>query len=271
MESLRLPRRYGVNLVAVSRQGRPYRGRLKAFRFRVGDVLLLQGYSDRLAEAVASFGCLPLAERQLSLGRRRHAPWIIGIFATAIALASFGILTIPIALGLAIATLVVTNMLPPRELYDGIDWPVIVLLGALIPVGTALQTSGATEVIADGILRITVGAPAVVVLALVLIVTMTVSDILNNAATAVVMAPIAVSLAGRLEVASDPFLMAVAVGASCAFLTPIGHQNNSLGDGSRRLPLRRLLAHGPAPGDLGGGRCRAHDTAGLARFEAGSL
>ena len=153
---------------------------------------------------------------------------MIGIFAVAIAAASVGLVTIPIALGLAVAVMVVAKMIPVRELYDGVDWPVIVLLGALIPVGGALQATGATEVIAEGILSLTVGAPPVVVLVLLMVVTMTLSDILNNAATAVVMAPIGISLANRLVVDADPFLMAVAVGASCAFLTPIGHQNNAL-------------------------------------------
>ncbi|MEM7225341.1 MAG: SLC13 family permease [Pseudomonadota bacterium] len=228
VESLRMPSRYGVNLIALSRQGKPHRGRLRKIKLRIGDVLLLHGDKEHLADAVASFGCLPLAERDLNFGRRHQAPWMIGIFALAIAAASLGLVTIPIALGLAVAVMVVANMIPVREIYDGVDWPVIVLLGALIPVGGALQSTGATEVIADGIVTITVGAPPVVVLVLLMVVTMTLSDILNNAATAVVMAPIGISLAERLGVAADPFLMAVAVGASCAFLTPIGHQNNAL-------------------------------------------
>ena len=226
--SLRLPRRFGVRLLGVSRQGRPHRGRLKTFRFRVGDVLLLHGEADHLPDAVARLGCLPLAEREIHFGRRASARPLVAIFAVAIVLASVGLVPIPIALGLAVVVMVAANLIPPRDLYEGIDWPVIVLLGALIPVGGALETSGATDLVASAILAATAGLSPVVVLILVMIVTMTLSDILNNAATAVVMAPIGVGLAERLGVASDPFLMAVAIGASCAFLTPIGHQNNAL-------------------------------------------
>jgi di/tricarboxylate transporter len=129
---------------------------------------------------------------------------------------------------MAVVLLVVGDLMNVRELYDGIDWPVIVLLGSLIPVGGALQSTGATTLIADGLLDLTAGLPAVAVLVVVMAVTMTLSDMLNNAATAVVMAPIGATVAERLNVSADPFLMAVAVAASCAFLTPIGHQNNAL-------------------------------------------
>jgi di/tricarboxylate transporter len=226
--SQRLIGRHGFTLLAVARQGRPHRGRLKTFRFRVGDVLLLHGETERVPEAIAAFGCLPLAERGLSLGQRSKAPILIAIFAAAIAAASLGLLPIPIALALAVVAIVLTGLLPVRELYDGVDWPVIILLGALIPVGGALEDTGATEVIAAFIHDATAGRSAVLVLVLLMVVTMTLSDILNNAATAVVMAPIAAGIAERLGASPDPFLMAVAIGASCAFLTPIGHQNNAL-------------------------------------------
>jgi len=249
--SQRLIGRHGFTLLAVARQGRPYRGRLKAFRFRVGDVLLLHGEAERVPDALAAYGCLPLAERGLSLGQRRKAPFLIAIFAAAIAAASFNLLSIPIALSLAVAMTVLFGLLPVRELYEGIDWPVIVLLGALIPVGGALEKTGATEVIANAIHQATAGQSAALVLVLLMVVTMTLSDILNNAATAVVMAPIGVGIAERLGASPDPFLMAVAIGASCAFLTPIGHQNNALimGPGGYRfwdywrmgLPLEILI------------------------------
>jgi di/tricarboxylate transporter len=249
--SLRLRRRFGVNLLAVSRQGRPHRSKLSDFRVRAGDVLLLYGEADAISEALAAFGCLPLRARSLRMARSIHPLLPVGIFAAGIALASFGLLPVTIALGLVLGLYVVTGILPLRELYDAVDWPVIVLLGALIPVGGALQTTGATDVIVGAIQWLTAGLPAVVVLGLLLVVTMTVSDVLNNAATAVVMAPIGYSLAERLDASPDPFLMAVAVGASCAFLTPIGHQNNALvlGPGGYRfsdywrmgLPLEALI------------------------------
>lgn len=226
--SIRVFSNRGIALLAVSRQGRSSRGRLKNFRLKSGDVLLLHGEAKRLPDAVAATGCLPLAQRDMAFGRRRHAPYLIAIFAGAIALTSFKILPITIALVLAVTLVVLFGFLPARELYDGIDWPIIVLLGALIPVGGALQSTGGTDAIAGAILALTAGLPVALVLVLLMVVTMTLSDILNNAATAVVMAPIAVAIAGRLGVNPDPFLMTVAVAASCAFLTPIGHQNNAL-------------------------------------------
>ena len=133
-----------------------------------------------------------------------------------------------IALALAALAMVMLRIVPPREIYESVDWPVILLLGAMIPVGEALETSGATLLIAETILGIGAGLSPVFMLAMLMVVTMTLSDIMNNAATAVVMAPISVGIASQLGVNADPFLMAVAVAASCAFLTPIGHQNNML-------------------------------------------
>ncbi len=249
--SLRLFARRGITILAVSRQGQPYRGRLRSFRIRPGDVLLLHGETEHLADLVPALGCLPLAEREIHFGKRKQGPAVIAIFAAAIAAASLGLVPIQIAFGIAVALLVVSGMLAVRELYDGIDWPVIVLLGSLIPVGGALQSTGATTLIADGLLMITAGLSASIVLVILMVVTMTLSDILNNAATAVVMAPIAATIAERLGVSADPFLMAIAVAASCAFLTPIGHQNNALilGPGGYRfgdywrmgLPLEVLV------------------------------
>ncbi len=228
VEQLRLGPRLGLNLLGVAREGRPYRGRLKDFRFTAGDVLLLHGHKDRVGDFMARYDLLPLAERGLVYGQRRNAGYLAALFVLAILAASLGFVPIYIAFGAALTVMVASGLVSLRGLYDAIDWPVIVLLGALIPVGGALQSTGATDTIAAAILGLTGGLPAWVVLALVLVVTMTLSDVLNNAATAVVMAPIAVSLAQQLQANPDAFLMAVAIGASCAFLTPIGHQNNAL-------------------------------------------
>jgi di/tricarboxylate transporter len=225
---LRLAGSYNIVPLGLARQGKPYRGRLRDLRLQAGDVLLLHGDRGRLAEGLQRLGLLPLAERGLSYGQQKSAPWIVAAFALAVLVASLGLLPITIAFGTAVGALVVSGQLPLRNLYNAIDWPVIVLLGALLPVGGALESSGATGVIVDAILAVTSDLPAVFVLLLVLVATMTLSDLLNNAATAVVMAPIAVTLAERLSVNPDAFLMAVALGASCAFLTPIGHQNNAL-------------------------------------------
>jgi len=250
----RLQRRHGVNLLAVSRQGRPYRGRLRSFRFAAGDVLLLQGERERLADVVSALGCLPLAERGLAgFGERRRGPLVAtGLFAGAIAIAAIGLLPIAVALALAALGMVLTGVLHARQLYESVDWSVVVLLGALIPLGAALEASGATSLAAAALAGVATDLPPWLTLAVILIVTMTVSDILNNAATAVVMAPLAANVAQALGVNPDAYLMAVAVGASCAFLTPIGHQNNTLvmGPGGYRfgdywrmgLPLEAIIA-----------------------------
>lgn len=251
VKSLGLPGRYGVHLIAVSRQGKPHRGRLRSFRFQAGDVVLLHGESERLHEAVSRFGALPLRERSIQFGRRIPALLPVVLFAGAIGVAVAGLLSMPIALGVAAVAMVVAGILPPREVYAAIDWPVIVLLGALIPVGGALETTGTTTLLIDSMAVYTVDWPVLLLVALILVVTMTLSDLLNNAATAVIMAPLAIAAAERTASNPDAFLMAVAVGASCAFLTPVGHQNNALvmGPGGYRfsdywrlgLPLEVLI------------------------------
>ena len=249
--------RGGVALLGVSRQGTPYRGRLSSFRIEQGDVLLLSGEPEDLAGTVTTIGALPLAGRDIAFRPRRRVLPVVAIFALAIAASSFGLLPIWISLGIAVTLYVVFGFLPARDLYDGVDWPVVVLLGSLVPIGEALQSSGATDVISQNVLMATHGFPIWVVLTLLLVVTMTLSDLLNNAATAVVMAPIALGIAQQLGVSADPFLMAVALGASCAFLTPIGHQNNALimGPGGYRfgdywrmgLPLEILIVAAGVP------------------------
>ena len=247
--ALGLRRRFDVNLVAVSRASEPFRGRLRAFRFRTGDVVLLEGDAENLPEAIAELGFLPLAERDLRVGRPRRALLASGLFVFAITLASLGLLSLPVALGTAALAMILVGLVPVREMYDHIDWPVIVLLGAMIPVGQALEVSGTTQLIASSLVGMSL--PPVVLLTVILVVTMTLSDVINNAATAVVMAPIALTIAQQLGVNPDAFLMAVAIGASSAFLTPIGHQNNALilGPGGYRfgdywrmgLPLEALI------------------------------
>jgi len=226
--SLRLKNRYGIHLLGVSRQGTPILRRLPQVRFRGGDVVLLQGDSESLAELVLSLGCLPLAKRRLNLGAGKKAGLAMGVFAAAIVATTMGLASLQIALSVAAITMVVFNIVPVRNVYKEIDWPAVVLLGAMIPVGMSLESTGGTRLIAESILALGASLAPALILALVLIVTMTLSDVMNNVATAVVMAPVAVSIAGQLGVNVDPFLMAVAVGASCAFLTPIGHQNNTL-------------------------------------------
>jgi di/tricarboxylate transporter len=226
--SLQLLFRHGVTLLGVSRQGRRFRDSVRKLELRAGDVLLLLGPSERLPEIVSWLGCLPLAERGLHLIQREKAGLAVGVFSLAIVLASLGVLNLPVALALVAVFMVLSGIVPLRQLYDSIEWPVIVLLGSMIPIGAALEASGGTALIAGGIIDLSRGHSAVVVLVLLMVITMTLSDVMNNTATAVIAAPIAVDIASRLNVSPDPFLMAVAVAASAAFLTPIGHKNNTL-------------------------------------------
>lgn len=249
--SLRLLYRYRVALVGVSRQGVRFRENVRKLVLKPGDVLLLLGAEERLNDITGRLGLLPLADRGQRVIQREKAWWAVGIFAAAITIASFGFVYLPIALGCATALYVLFNIVPIRDVYTSIEWPVIVLLGSMIPIGGALQSTGGTALIAGGIVDLSAGYSPVVVLTLLIVVTMTLSDVMNNTATAVIAAPIALEIASRLEVNPDPFLMAVAVAASCAFLTPIGHKNNTLimGPGGYRfgdywrmgLPLEILI------------------------------
>lgn len=243
--------RYHVNLLGVSRQGARHFGALKSFRFAPGDVLLLQGKPVDVNDAIASFDALSLGNRNLILHAPREAYLAAASFIAALVAIGFGWATPAIAMTAAVVVLLLANVLRPRTVYSAVDGSVIVVLGALLPVGASLQSSGLTELIGATLLNLTNGQSTYLSLALVLIITMFLSDLINNAATAVVMAPIATTIAAGLGVSADPFLMAVAIGASCAFLTPIGHQNNLLvmGPGGYRfgdywrmgLPLELLI------------------------------
>ena len=227
-QSLRLHYRHGVTLLGISRQGKRIRERVRKLEIMAGDILLLLGPDEQLSEVGQWLGAMPLRKRDLQVTQRHKAELAVGIFTTAILLASFGLLHLSTALAAACVLMVAFNIIPLRELYESIEWPVIVLLGSMIPIGTALETSGGTALIGENIALIAADYGPVVVLAVLMIVTMTLSDVMNNAATAVIAAPIAIDIANRLELNPDPFLMGVAVAASCAFLTPIGHKNNTL-------------------------------------------
>ena len=226
--SLRLRARRGIALLGISRQGKRFNKRVRHELIRAGDVLLLIGPKDILDETATWLGVLPLAKRGLNVTQHSRAWLAIAIFASAIAVSAFGLLYLATTLAIVVVLYVVLDIVPIRNLYDHIEWPVIVLLGSMIPLGVALENSGGTALIAQNIIDITSGLPAWAVLTVLMIVVMTLSDVLNNTATAVIGGPIALDVATTLNVNPDPFLMAVAVAASCAFLTPIGHKNNTL-------------------------------------------
>ena len=226
--SLNLRWRYGVNLLAASRRGTWLRSQLAEIRFRTGDVLLLQGRRDTLHETLHHLGCLPLVERSLRLNRQRNVLLATGLFAAAMALAALGLLPIQIAMSLAACGMVLTGMTNLREAYQSINWSVIVLLGTVIPVGLAMESTGGAQLIADQILVISRYLSPAMTLSVFLLTTMILSDVVNNAVAVVLMSPIALGVAQGLGISVDPFLVAVAIGGSCAFLTPIGHQSNVL-------------------------------------------
>ncbi|MEM7170463.1 MAG: SLC13 family permease [Pseudomonadota bacterium] len=223
-----LHRLYGINLLAIARHGARIKGRIGHTVLMAGDVLLVQGEKEGLQDTMMALGCLPLAQQNLR-PPRAGPRWLSGaIFALAILSVMFGILAIEVALAVAVLALVVLKVIQAREVYEAIDWSVVVLLGALIPLGTALESSGVTIMLSEGLLSLTDNLPLWMLLGLLVALTMVLTNLINNAATAVVMGPFAVAMAHGLGVSIDPFLMAVAIGASCAFLTPFGHQNNVL-------------------------------------------
>jgi di/tricarboxylate transporter len=225
---MQLRTRYGLNLLAVSREGRRSSARLRTLRIQPGDLLLMQGPIDALNEFAADTGCVPLAERELRIPDKRKATLAAGIMAAAIGGAAFGLLPAAISFAIGVLASMALRTIPLRMVYDAIDWPVIILLGALIPVAGAMESTGAADLIAQFLLNSVAQGHAIVGLTMILLVSMFLSDLMNNAATAAVMCPIAIGTASALGVSADTFLMAVAIGASCAFLTPIGHQNNTL-------------------------------------------
>jgi len=225
---VQMMRAEGVSLIGLSRMGKTIRERVRRTQLRAGDILLLLGTDEAIKDVSTRLECLPLAGSGVSLVRHEKAWGAISMFVGAIAIAAMGFLPLPIALAMVAIGMVVFDILPLRELYDTIEWPVIVLLGAMIPIGAALESTGGTAIIAGWLGDMTNGLPAWVAILVILVVTMTLSDVLNNTATAVIAAPIAIDLSRTLGVNPDPFLMAVAIGASCAFLTPIGHKNNML-------------------------------------------
>jgi di/tricarboxylate transporter len=225
---IRLYDHHQVNLLAVSRSGRRIAHRLRALRFAPGDVIVLQGNLNTMPETLGQLRCLPLAERGLSFGRGRRRLVPVAVLAAAMALVATGILPIAIAFFAGAVTLLLLRALTLREAYEAIEWPILIMLGALIPVSDALRTTGGTDLIAGWLAAAAGTLPAFGALALIMIAALAVTPFLNNAATVLVMGPIAAGFAAELGLSPDPFLMAVAIGAACDFLTPIGHQCNTL-------------------------------------------
>lgn len=228
MRGAKMHERFGVNLLAVAREGRAPRALLKHVRFKVGDVLLLQGETGHLLELCSSLGCLAIKNRGVEMIPKRSTYLTPSLFAAGILIAALGLVPVQLAFMGVVGALVLLKLISLREVYKSIEWPVIVLLGFLIPVGEALHETGATELIAQLISENATGLPVWGLIALIIVISMLLSDVVHNTPTAVLMAPIAYSLSIQLSLPAEPFLMAVAIGAASPYLTPIGHQSNTL-------------------------------------------
>ena len=227
-QSVGLGWRQSTVLLGISHRGQKITRQIRKTQINVGDILLLLVPRETGADVTQWLGCLPLADRGLAVTADEKVWIAIGIFSAAVLAASVGLIYLPVALGLVVVVYVLAKIVPLAELYTHIEWPVVVLLGSMIPLGAALESSGGTELISGALVTLTMGMPAWAVLTVLMIVTMSLSDVLNNTATTIVAAPVGIQMAQSLNVSPDPFLMAVAVAASSAFLTPIGHKNNTL-------------------------------------------
>lgn len=225
---IQLRTRYGLNLLALSREGARSRARLRTLKIKAGDLLLMQGSEEALSQFASDNGCIPLAERELHIPDRNKAILASLIMVASVAAAALALLPTAIAFAAGVLASMALRTVPLRSVYDAIDWPVIILLGALMPVAAVMESTGTATLIAEFLMQHIAQGSGPLALGLILILTMLLSSVVNNAATAAAMCPIALGTAATLGVQADAFLMAVAIGASCAFLTPIGHQNNTL-------------------------------------------
>lgn len=220
--------RHGVNLLAVSRSGYRLTRELRRVRLRRGDLVVIQGGERTLPGALKELGLLPLAEREVRLGGIRHVAGPALILAAAMLLVAFQMAPVAIAFFGAAVLMVISGAIRMREAYAALDGPVLVLIAALIPVSDAVRATGGADLVARGLASLFESAPPMLPLIAILAAAMAATPFLNNAATVLIVAPIGASLAKLLGFNPDPFLMAVALGAACDFLTPIGHQCNTL-------------------------------------------
>ena len=249
---LRLRQDFEINLLALSRAGERATTRLANSRFSPNDILVLQGRQRQLSRALTELGLIPLAERNLALGRPRGRWLPLLILLAAMFAMAMGAVEIEVGFFLAATLIVLLRLIPAREAYNAVEWPIIVMLGCLIPVGEALNNTGAAKLMADGLTVLATHLPDYLAVGLIMVVSMLVTPLLHHAAAVLLMGPVAAAVAKNLGLGVDPFLMAVAFGAASDFLTPIGHQNSTLvmGPGGYRfsdywrlgLPLSILVA-----------------------------
>ncbi|WP_327195134.1 SLC13 family permease [Sphingomonas sp. LH128] len=225
---LMLRERMGLRLVAISREGESLRAKPASILMQPGDVIVLQGALSAMPGRLRQLGVLPLAQRQIALGATRKGWLAVGILAAAMLATATGLVPVAAAFFAGAGLVVITGALSVDDAYEAVEWPILIMLGALIPVSGTLQSTGASDVMATGLAALARDMPPWGAVALVLAASMAVTPFLNNAATVLVMAPISAVFAGDLGYRPDAFLMATAIGAGCDFLTPIGHQCNTL-------------------------------------------
>lgn len=225
---LALRERFNINVLAIAREGQRIKERLSKTRFVGGDILLIQADADILPETLNQLGCLPLASRGLAISKPRHVLLAGAMFITSIALVAMNVLPVSVALTGCALLMVLTKLIPLNELYRSVNLSVIVLLAAMLPVGEALETTGGSKLIADQLIGLSQILHPALMIAVLMVTVMLLTNVINNAAAAILSAPVAISLAHGMNASVDPFLMAVCVASSCAFLTPIGHQSNTL-------------------------------------------
>lgn len=226
--SIGLRNRFGVNLVAVRQAGQVAASRLREHRFQVGDVVLLQGWEKTLSAAVTELGCLPLADRKLTIGQARNGLLPLGLLAVALLCVGLGWINVDVAFFGAAVLTVLFKQISLKDTYQAIEWPVIVMLGCLIPVGEGLKETGSATLIGNWLSMVAQHLPGYAALGLIMLTAMLLTPLLHHAAAVLVLGPVAAAVAVKLGYHTDPFLMAVALGCACDFLTPIGHQNNTL-------------------------------------------
>ena len=227
-QTLSLRHRHGLNLFAVRRAGKTETTRLRQHRFQAGDVVLFQGFGQKVDTAVSELGLLPLADRKLTLGQAKSGVLPILFLVVALTAVGFGKLDVDVAFFGAAVLCVLFKQISLKDTYGSIEWPVIVMLGCLIPVGEGLKDTGATDIVANLLTNGAQHLSATLTIGLVLLVSMLLTPFLHHAAAVLVLGPVAAEVASRLGLRMEPFLMAVALGCACDFLTPIGHQNNTL-------------------------------------------
>ena len=225
---LGLESKYELNLLAIAHREKQMHNRLEDIILAAGDVILVQGKEISMHDTITSIGCLPLAKRDIRLGFKPKFTMALTLFAIAIITVVAGILPVEAAFSMAAVAMVLLKIMPLKEMYRSIDWSVIVLLGAMIPVGASLETSGGAAIISDAVMGMSDKLPPWLIIGTIITITMLITGLINNAATVLLMGPIAIGIANGLSYSVDPFLMAVAIGGSAAFLTPIGHQSNTL-------------------------------------------